>query len=69
MNLSEWLAQLLGTLIGTGVGFGLAMWWDRRKERERKEQDCAETTKSILLEPQLHAVIEHLNGACAPRAT
>src|SRR5262245_45546880 len=61
MNLSEWLAQLLGTLIGTGVGFGLAMWWDRRKERERKEQDCAETTKSILLE--LQGVLSRLDTA------
>ena len=35
--MNDWLAQLLGTLIGTAVGFGLAMWWDRTKERGRED--------------------------------
>ena len=38
-NLYDWFAQLLGTLIGTAVGFGLAMWWDRKKERDRESRD------------------------------
>jgi hypothetical protein len=52
MNWYDWLAQLFGTLIGTGVGFGLAMWWDRKKERDREIHDRTDTTKSILLELQ-----------------
>ena len=61
MDMSEWLAQLVGTLIGTGVGFGLATWWDRAKERERRAEDCSETTKSILLE--LEGVLNRLETA------
>lgn len=50
MNFEEWIAQLFGTLIGTGVGFGLAMWWDRRKEQESERRDHGHTIESILLE-------------------
>jgi hypothetical protein len=50
MSWTEWFAQLLGTLIGTFVGFGLAMWWDRTKERNKENRDRAETVQSITLE-------------------
>jgi hypothetical protein len=52
MTWLEWTVQLVGTLIGTGVGFGLAMWWDRKKERVREDSDRMKTAKSILLELQ-----------------
>ena len=61
MNWYEWSEQLLGTLIGTFVGFGLAMWWDRKKDRNREDRDRADTLQSILLE--LGGISQRLNLA------
>ena len=63
MNWHDWAAQLIGTLIGTGVGFGLAMWWDRKKERDRESRDRSDTIESVLLE--LRGILDQLGIADA----
>lgn len=42
--------NLIGAFVGVFLGQLLTMWWDRRKERARKEDSRRTTEKSILEE-------------------
>lgn len=49
-SVQEFLINLFGTLIGAGVGFGLAMLWDRKKDKEERDDLKKQTTEALLVE-------------------
>lgn len=49
MDIVEWWANLGGTLLGTCVGFGLAMLWDKKRDRDLEKRERKSSMQSILL--------------------
>jgi hypothetical protein len=69
---AEWgyVRDVSGHVIGAALGFGLAMWWDRRKESGTVRARRRTTSESLLLEIEtLQSSIGILEDSFNPSAT